>query len=90
VRAGQLPQELFDAAEALKVGEVSRPTHSSFGIHIFKALSPIEHVQPSFDEVKGQLAVKLRHDAQARLNERLRGEIRVVRHTEKLDAGEPK
>ena len=59
---------------------------TAFGLHLFKALSPVTTVTPPFEEARGLLLVELRHDAESKLLEELKAGVKVRRFPEHLTA----
>ncbi len=55
VTKAELPEELRDATFALAKGGVSEPIQSMLGWHILRVTAVTEAVDPTFDEVKGQI-----------------------------------
>lgn len=86
---GEVDAGFFAAAVALKKGEVSKPVESPFGFHLIKALEEPSTLTPSFEEAKGKLAAEARREAQAKLLERLKGDIGVTLHRERAVAAAP-
>jgi parvulin-like peptidyl-prolyl isomerase len=76
----------FEAAARLKKGETSQPFQTGYGWHIVRALEEPRTVTPEFDAVRGVLAAEARREAEGRLAEKLRGEIGVRIHPERLPA----
>lgn len=74
---GQMVKPFEDAAAALKVGEVSQPVRTSFGVHLIKVAA---HGAP-FEQVKGELLAQMTRErfetrAKAKLEElRKKGEF---------------
>jgi peptidyl-prolyl cis-trans isomerase D len=62
VKRADLPEELGNAAFAVKTGETTQPLQTSFGWHILRlvAIKPAE--QQSFDQAKAKLAQDLARD----------------------------
>lgn len=87
---GQVDATFFSKAAELKQGQYSKPFETGFGFHVVKALEDLQTVTPTFDELKGRLAAEARLEAQAKLLERLRSEISVTTHPERLGASQPK
>lgn len=81
---GEVDKAFFEAAAALKQGEFSQPVETAYGFHVLKALEPMERVTPTFDEVRGRLAAEARSDAQAALVEKLRKDIGLDVHPERI------
>ncbi|WP_224242651.1 peptidylprolyl isomerase [Hyalangium gracile] len=84
IREGQVDPRFFSAVSDLKVGTVSQPFETAFGLHVARALEPPQKVVPSFEEVRGQLAAQARHEAAEALMKRLREDISVKRYPERL------
>jgi len=58
-RSGQMQRPFEDAAKALKVGEISQPVRTSFGIHLIK----LEGIRDrSFDQVKEELRTQMNRE----------------------------
>jgi peptidyl-prolyl cis-trans isomerase C len=81
---GEVDATLFEAAASLRAGEISAPVETRYGFHVLKALAPPERVAPSFDEVRGSLAVAARRDAEVKLLERLQKDIGLDVRTERV------
>jgi peptidyl-prolyl cis-trans isomerase C len=81
---GSVDQGFFDVAAALKKGEISKPFETAFGVHIVRALEDPQVVTPPFEEVRGKLAAEARHEAERKLLERLRSEVKVKTYPERL------
>jgi peptidyl-prolyl cis-trans isomerase C len=81
---GSVDQGFFDAAAALKKGEISKPFETPFGVHIVRALEDPQVVTPPFEEVRGKLAAEARLEAERKLLERLRSEVKVKTYPERL------
>jgi peptidyl-prolyl cis-trans isomerase C len=90
IREGQVDSRFFDAAAALKRGEVSKPFESAFGFHVVKALEDARTVTPSFEEVRGVLAAEARVAAEASLLGSLREKASVKLYPERLQTSEAK
>jgi parvulin-like peptidyl-prolyl isomerase len=58
---GEMP-EPFDEVFSLKVGEVSKVIKSNYGYHIFKVEEKVEAKVRDFDEVKDEIAHKIRKE----------------------------
>jgi parvulin-like peptidyl-prolyl isomerase len=58
---GEMP-EAFDEVFSLKVGEVSKVIKSLYGYHIFKVEEKVEAKVRDFDEVKDEIAHKIRKE----------------------------
>lgn len=58
---GEMP-EAFDEVFSLKVGEVSKVTKSPYGYHIFKVEEKVEAKVRDFDEVKDEIAHRIRKE----------------------------
>ncbi len=85
---GTVDQSFFDAAVALKKGEISKPFATSFGVHIVVALEDPQAITPTFDEVRGKLAAEARLEAQRKVLEQLRATVKVKTYPERLRLGE--
>jgi parvulin-like peptidyl-prolyl isomerase len=81
---GQVDAAFFEAAAALRPGEVSKPIESPYGVHLLKALAAVEIIVPTFEEARGRLAAEARAEAEHALIERLRGDIGLELHPERL------
>jgi peptidyl-prolyl cis-trans isomerase C len=81
---GSVDQGFFDAAAALKKGEISKPFETPFGVHIVRAFEDPQVVTPPFEEVRGKLAAEARLEAERKLLERLRSEVKVKTYPERL------
>jgi parvulin-like peptidyl-prolyl isomerase len=81
---GEVDSTLFEAAAALRAGELSAPVETRYGFHVLKALAPLEQVAPSFEDVRGALAAAARRDAEEKLLERLRKDIGLDVRTERV------
>jgi peptidyl-prolyl cis-trans isomerase C len=81
---GQVDPVFFAEAAALKGGQISKPFQTTFGFHVVKALEEPAVVTPGFDDVRGVLAAEARTTAERALLERLRGQISVELHPERL------
>lgn len=81
---GSVDQGFFEAAAALKKGEISKPFETPFGVHIVRAIEDPQSVAPSFEEVRGKLAAEARLEAERKLLERLRAEVKVKTYPERL------
>jgi len=55
-RPGSMVQPFWDAAMALKVGEISQPVKTQFGYHLIKLEG---HSEKTFDQVKDELRAQL-------------------------------
>ena len=84
IREGQVDAKFFEAAAALKRGEVSKPFESSFGFHVVKALEDAKTVVPPFEEVRGLLAAEARGAAESSLLALLRAKASVKLYPEHL------
>jgi parvulin-like peptidyl-prolyl isomerase len=84
IREGQVDAKFFEAAAALKRGEVSKPFESSFGFHVVKALEDAKTVVPPFEEVRGLLAAEARGAAESSLLASLRAKASVKLYPEHL------
>jgi parvulin-like peptidyl-prolyl isomerase len=58
---GEMP-EPFDEVFSLKVGEISKVIKSHYGYHIFKVEEKVEAKVRDFDEVKDEIAQKIRKE----------------------------
>lgn len=83
VSEGDVDEAFFRAAVALGPGETSTPFETPFGFHLVKALEPVREEVPSFDRARSRLSAEARREAEAKLLERLRGEIDVAVHPER-------
>lgn len=81
---GQVDGAFFEAVAALRAGETSKPFESPYGVHLVKALEDVQVVTPTFQEVRGKLAAEARAEAEAALLTRLRGDVGVTLHPERL------
>ncbi|WP_434390568.1 peptidylprolyl isomerase [Melittangium boletus] len=91
VREGEVDAAFFTQAVGLVAGTWSKPFESPFGLHVVKALEAPRAVVPPFEEVRGKLETRAREEARTALLERLRGEISIRRHPERLaEPGEAK
>jgi parvulin-like peptidyl-prolyl isomerase len=91
VREGQVDRAFFEAAVALKRGQVSKPFQSPFGWHVVKALEDPTTAVPPFEEVRGVLAAQARTESERSLLDRLRQSTKVKiypKALERLGAGE--
>ena len=61
-RGGGLPVQLEDAFFTLEQGEYSGPIRTDFGYHVITVTRKEAQPVPAFDNVKGQLEMKLRQD----------------------------
>lgn len=86
---GRVDPHFFEEAAALKKGDFSKPFETPFGVHIVKALEDPQVVTPSFDEVRGKLAAQARLEAERKLLERLRAEVKVKTYPEHLGENRP-
>ncbi|MBM7116847.1 peptidylprolyl isomerase [Archangium primigenium] len=84
VREGEVDAAFFTQAVGLVAGAWSKPFESPFGLHVVKALEAPRAVVPPFEEVRGKLETRAREEARTALLERLRGEISIRRHPERL------
>jgi peptidyl-prolyl cis-trans isomerase D len=58
-QSGQMQRSFEDAAKALKVGEISQPVRTSFGVHLIK----LEGIRDrSFDQVKEELRTQMNRE----------------------------
>ena len=85
---GTVDPSFFDAAVAVKKGEISKPFATPFGIHIVSALEDPQEVTPTFEEVRGKLAAEARLEAQRKLLEQLRTTVSVKTYPDRLHLGE--
>lgn len=81
---GQVDATFFEAVAALRAGQTSKPFESPYGVHLVKALEDVQVVTPSFQEVRGKLAAQARAEAEAALLSKLRGDVGVKLHPERL------
>lgn len=81
---GEVDAVFFEAAAALRPGEVSAPIETRFGFHVLKALEPMERTTPSFEDARGGLAAAARAEAEVKLLERLRKDIGLEVKTERV------
>ncbi|WP_044889194.1 peptidylprolyl isomerase [Myxococcus hansupus] len=86
VREGQVHPAFFEAAAALKKGELSKPFETPYGIHVVQALEHMQSVLPTFNEVRGRLAAEARREAESRLMKELEASIPVKRFPDALSA----
>lgn len=86
VREGQVAQEVFDAAAELGAGKFSKPIRTPFGLHLLRAVTAVEQVSPTYDEVKGKLVAELRREAELELLASLRKSVTVRTFPEHLGA----
>ncbi|MFP2930702.1 peptidylprolyl isomerase [Pyxidicoccus sp. 3LG] len=84
VREGQVDPRFFQAVAELKQGELSKPFETAFGLHVARAVESPRTVVPTFQEARGELAARARHEAAKALEEQLRSRISVKRHPERL------
>lgn len=87
IEEGQVDSAFFEAVVGLKRGEVSRPFRTSYGWHIARALEEPRKVTPDYEQVRGLLAAEARREAQADVLGKLRKDIRVVVHRDRLAPG---
>lgn len=81
---GEVDAALFEAAAALRAGEISPPVETRYGFHVLRALAAPERVAPAFEDVRGSLAAAERSDAEQRLLARLRKDIGLEVRTERV------
>lgn len=81
---GEVDKAFFEAAAALPVGDFSKPIETPYGFHVLKALAPVEKVTPAFEDVRSTLAAEARGQAEATLVERLRKEIGLEVHADRV------
>jgi len=89
VREGQVNQDFFAAAAALKAGELSKPVKTEHGYHLLKALEAPVTVVPAFDELRGRLLADARRELEESLKKKLEAEITVKRYPAALSGGAP-
>ncbi len=89
VRAGQVNQDFFTAAAALKAGELSKPVKTDYGYHVLKALEAPAEVVPSFEELRGRLLADARRELEEALKAKLQSDVTVKRYPEALVGGTP-
>ncbi|QSQ26564.1 peptidylprolyl isomerase [Pyxidicoccus parkwayensis] len=82
----QVDPVFFTEAARLKQGERSRPFATPYGLHLLEAVEPVKTVVPTFEQIRGRLEADARREAQERLVEELRKQIRVKTHPERLEA----
>lgn len=81
---GQVDPAFFEVVAALRAGETSKPFESPYGVHLVKALEDVQVVTPTFAEVRGKLAAEARTEAEAALLSKLRADIGVTLHPDRL------
>jgi peptidyl-prolyl cis-trans isomerase C len=84
LREGQVDPRFFAAVAELRVGAVSQPFETAYGLHVARALEAPQTVVPAFEEVRGQLAAQARHEAAEALMKQLREDISVKRYPERV------
>lgn len=84
LKESEVPKELFQTIASLEPGTFSKPVMALGGLHVFKLLSPVETVTPTFDEVKGRLLAELQREAEGALLKSLEKDVAVERHPERL------
>jgi peptidyl-prolyl cis-trans isomerase C len=89
VREGQVDPGFFEQAWKLKAGEVSPPFATAFGLHVLKALEEPRKVVPPFEQVRGRLAARARHEAEQKLAQELRADISVRTYPDRIAAAPP-
>jgi parvulin-like peptidyl-prolyl isomerase len=93
VLEGQVDPVFFTEAARLGQGERSKPFTTAYGLHLLEAVEGVRTVVPSFEEARGKLEADARREAQERLVEELRQQIRIKTYPERLEApaadGEP-
>ncbi len=87
---GQVDPTFFAAAAALHKGELSKPFETPLGFHVVKALDEPQVVTPSFEEARGRLAADARTQAQTKLLERLRQQVKVRIYQDRLASTQTK
>jgi parvulin-like peptidyl-prolyl isomerase len=85
VREGQVDRAFFEAAVALKRGEVSKPFQSPFGWHLVKALEDPRTAAPPFEEVRGVLAAQARTEGERALLDGLKESTKVKIYPKALE-----
>jgi hypothetical protein len=81
---GQVDRGFFEAVAVLRAGETSKPFESPYGVHLVKALEDVQVVTPTFEEVRGRLAAEARTEGEAQLLAKLRAEVGLTLHPERL------
>lgn len=82
----QVDPVFFTEAARLEKGARSRPFATAYGLHLLEAVEPVKTVVPTFEQVRGKLEADARREAQARLVEELRKQIRATTHPERLES----
>lgn len=67
VSKGLFAPEFEAALWSLDVGELSEPVRTEFGVHLIQLEEVVVNEFPSFEEMRDELALRLRRDAAARL-----------------------
>jgi peptidyl-prolyl cis-trans isomerase C len=67
--------EFEEAAFALKVGEISEPVKTQFGYHLIEVE---EHSSKSFDDVRGEVAEKIKPEMAKKGVEELKKKTAIV------------
>lgn len=74
---GTVESAFFEAAAALRPGEVSKPVRTQFGFHILQAIEAPSRMVPEFGAVKGRLAMDMARETETDLIDRLRNRFDV-------------
>jgi parvulin-like peptidyl-prolyl isomerase len=81
---GQVDAAFFEAVAALRVGELSKPFESPYGVHLVKALEDVRVVTPAFEEVRSRLAAEARAEGETALLAKLRADVGLTVHAERV------